>query len=277
MIKVWITILRPFNVLITGTAVFIGALLTGSITPLSKIILAMVSAAFICAGGNVENDYFDVEIDRINKPYRPIPSGRIKRKHALLFSIILTIIGLAIAIFITSKALLLAICAVILLLAYNAYLKKNVGLIGNMAVSITATLSIVYGGIAVGRIEGILFPAFFAFLFHLGREIIKDIEDISGDRMAKSCSIPSHYSLEKSYYIGFIPLFLLLVITPLPYFLNMYNLFYLLVVIPLVDLLLLFSFLFFRKKLDSINLHKLSNILKLGMVFGLFSLIIGTF
>ncbi|GAH52020.1 unnamed protein product, partial [marine sediment metagenome] len=120
MIKVWITILRPFNVLITGTAVFIGALLTGSITPLSKIILAMVSAAFICAGGNVENDYFDVEIDRINKPYRPIPSGRIKRKHALLFSIILTIIGLAIAIFITSKALLLAICAVILLLAYNA-------------------------------------------------------------------------------------------------------------------------------------------------------------
>lgn len=276
MIKVWIIISRPFNIVITGCAVFIGGLLTGSIYPLSKIVLAVFSAAFICAGGNVLNDYFDVEIDRINKPKRPIPSGKIKRKAALIFFIILTSAGFSISIFITVKALLLAAFAILLLLVYNGYLKRKAGFIGNITVSTTAALSILYGGLAVERIEGTLFPALFAFLFHIGREIIKDIEDVAGDRIAKSCSIPTRLSLEKSYYLGFIPLFLLFIITPLPYFLNIYNFLYLLLVIPLVNLLLLVSFFYFRKKLDPKNLHKLSNIIKLGMVFGLLSLIIGT-
>ncbi len=273
--KTWLTIVRPFNLLITTFAVFIGALLTGNITPLWKIFLAMLSAASICAGGNVLNDYFDVQIDRINKPDRPIPSGKIKRKSALLFSIILMVIGTVISFFISLQALLIASSAVILLLTYNANLKKKAGIVGNITVSFTAALSVIYGGIAVGRIEGTLFPSLFAFLFHLGREIIKDIEDTSGDRVVKSCSIPARFSPEKSYYIGFIPLFLLIAITPLPYVFEIYNLFYLLVVIPLVDILLLFSFFFFRKKLNSENLHKLSNIIKLGMVFGLISLITG--
>ncbi len=273
--KVWIVISRPYNVLITGCAVFIGALLTGTITPVSKIVLAMLSAAFICGGGNVENDYFDVEIDRINKPKRPIPSGKIKRKSALFFYVILSSVGIIISIFITFKALILAVSVVILLFAYNAYLKRNSGIIGNIAVSFTVALSIVYGGIAVGKLEGVLFPAILAFLFNLGREIIKDIEDISGDKSSKSYSVPSRYSLKKSYIIAFIPLFLLIVVTPLPYLFHIYNLYYLIIVITSVDLLLLLSFLFFWKKFDSKNIHKLSNILKIGMLFGLLSLVIG--
>ena len=273
--KVWIVISRPYNVLITGCAVFIGALLTGTITPISKIVLAMLSAAFICGGGNVENDYFDVEIDRINKPKRPIPSGKIKRKSALLFYVILSSVGIIISMFITFKALILAVSVVILLFAYNAYLKRNSGIIGNIAVSFTAALSIVYGGVAVGKLEGVLFPAILAFLFNLGREIIKDIEDISGDKSSKSYSVPSRYSLKKSYIIAFFPLFLLIVITPLPYLFHIYNLYYLIIVITSVDLLLLLSFLFFWEKFDSKNIHKLSNILKIGMLFGLLSLVIG--
>jgi len=275
MIKVWLNITRPFNVIITGCAVFIGALLTGNITPLEKIILAILSAGFICAGGNVLNDFFDVEIDRINKPTRAIPAGRITKKAALLFSLSLTTIGIIIAIFITDKALLLAISAVVLLIVYNGHLKRNGGIIGNIIVSFTAALSLIYGGLAVGKLEGTLFPAIFAFLIHLGREIVKDIEDISGDRKAKSCSIPMQFGLSKSYYICFIPLFLLFILTPIPYLLHIYNILYLIMVILSVDSLIIFSFFFFRKKLDKSHLHKLSNILKLVMIFGIISLVIG--
>jgi geranylgeranylglycerol-phosphate geranylgeranyltransferase len=276
MIKVWVSITRPLNILITACAVFIGALLTGTLSPLSKIILALCSAAFICAGGNVLNDYFDVDIDKINKPRRPLPSGKIQKNNALIYSVTLLACGFLLAFFISLQAVLLAAIAVVLLVSYNAYVKRRTGIIGNMLISMTGALPIAYGGIATGKIHGILFPTVFAFLLHLGREIIKDIEDVTGDRLAKSCSIPTRFTPQVSYYIGFIPLFFLVIITPLPFIFKLYNVFYLPLVLLLVNLPLLISFFFFRKKLDTANLHKLSNILKLEMVFGLLSLIIGT-
>jgi len=274
-LKSWFGITRPINVIIAGCTVFIGAFLTGKISPTINIVLAILSVTFICAGGNVLNDYYDVEVDRINKPNRPIPAGKITRKSALLFFFILTAIGMSIAPLISIKALALAFTAVVLLVLYNVYLKRKTGLLGNVTVSFTAALTIIYGGLAVGRIDGTLFPALFAFLIHTGREIIKDIEDVAGDRHLRLCSIPTRFSLQTSYYLGFIPLFLLIIIVPLPYIYGIYNLFYILLVIPFVDLLLLFSFFYFRKKLDTRNLHNLSNIIKLTMVFGLISLVMG--
>ena len=159
---------------------------------------------------------------------------------------------------------------------YNAYLKRSAGVLGNLTVSITGALPIVFGGAAVNHLEAMLFPAVFAFLLHLGREIIKDLEDVIGDQQAKSCSIPTRFSPRVSYYIGFIPLLILFCITPLPYMLRWYNLSYLLLVIPLVNLLLFISFFYFRNKQDPKNLHRLSVVLKLGMMFGLLSLIAGT-
>lgn len=276
MIKVWFALTRPLNVLITFCAVFIGALITGILTPLSDLLVAMCSAALICAGGNVLNDYFDISIDKINKPQRPLPSGTIKRSHALLLAIILMVAGLSLSFFINVYALAIAFLATVLLISYNAYLKRKAGVLGNFAVSITGALPIVYGAAAVDHLEAMLFPAAFAFLLHLGREIIKDLEDVIGDRQAKSCSIPTRFSPRISYYMGFMPLFVLFCITPLPYFFRWYSILYLLLVIPLVNLLLLASFFYFRKKLDPGNLHRLSMVLKLSMVFGLLSLIAGT-
>jgi geranylgeranylglycerol-phosphate geranylgeranyltransferase len=276
MIKVWIILTRPFNVLITSSAVFIGALLTGSLAPLGDLILAMCSAALICAGGNALNDYFDIEIDRINKPGRPLPAGRIKPPQALAFGIICLVAGIILSIFINAIALILAAAASALLVSYNAYLKRKAGLAGNMVVSIAGALPIVYGGAAVNNLAATPFPAVFAFLFHLGREIIKDLEDKVGDALAKSRSIPGFFSPGISYRIGFIPLCILFVITPLPYLLHLYNIYYFIIVLPFVNLLLLISFFFFRNKLEPRSMNRLSTLLKLGMVFGLLSLIVGT-
>jgi geranylgeranylglycerol-phosphate geranylgeranyltransferase len=276
MIKVWFTLTRPLNVLITFCAVFVGALITGFLTPFSNLLLAMCSAALICAGGNVLNDFFDIEIDRMNKPSRPLPSGAIKHSHAVTLAIFCLGTGLLISVFIHVNAIIIAAAATVLLISYNGYLKRNGGVLGNLAVSITGALPIAYGGAAVNHLEEMLFPTAFAFLIHLGREIIKDLEDVTGDMKAKSRSIPTRFSPQASYYMGFIPLMVLFLITPLPFILGRYNLFYIILVIPLVNILLLIAFFYFRKRLDPANLHRLSTVLKLGMVFGLLSLVAGT-
>lgn len=276
MIKVWLALTRPLNVLITACAVLIGALITGFLTPFLDLVLAVCSAALICAGGNALNDYFDVEIDSINRPGRPLPSGAIKRSHALFFGMGCLAAGLLLSFFINVHAVIIAVIAIILLISYNGYLKRNGGVIGNLAVSITGALPIAYGGAAVKHIEAMFFPTIFALLLHLGREIIKDLEDVTGDRAVKSRSIPSRFPPRVSYCIGFIPLLVLFCITPLPYLLRWYNPLYLILVIPLVNLPLLVSFFVFLDKQDQKNLHRLSTVLKLAMVFGLLSLIAGT-
>jgi geranylgeranylglycerol-phosphate geranylgeranyltransferase len=270
-----ITLVRPLNVLITAIAVFIGALLTGTIEPFNKVLLAVFSAATICAGGNILNDYFDVDIDRINKPSRPIPSGNVNKKVAFTISIVTIILGLILSMFINTVAIFIAFLAVIFMVSYNTRLKRRGGIIGNTVITITATLPLFYGSVSVGRIKNIFFPALFAFLLHLGREIIKDIEDITGDYHAKSNSLPVRCGLQNAYYIAFIPLFLLIIISPVPFIMGIFNLYYLIIIIPFVILPLIFSFFFFRKKLNPNYIGKLSTILKLAMVFGLLSLIIG--
>ena len=185
-------------------------------------------------------------------------------------------IGFALSLFISIKTILLAFTAIILLLLYNSYLKRKGSIFGNLTVSITGALPIIYGGLAVNRIEATLFPATFAFLTHLGREIIKDMEDVSGDRMVKSRSIPVKFGLKTSYWIAFIPLFLLIIISPIPYIMQIYNIIYLVSVIIAVDLLIVIAFIFFSTKLTKKYLLILSEIIKLSMVFGLFSLIAGT-
>lgn len=276
MIKVWLGLTRPLNVLITFCAVFIGAIISGFLAPFSKVLLGMCSAGLICAGGNALNDYFDIDIDRINKPHRPLPSGAIKRSHALILALSSLGAGLVLSFFINTRAIAIAVLAIALLASYNAYLKRSGGLAGNIAVSVTGALPIAYGGAAVGHLEAMLFPCVFAFLFHLGREIIKDLEDVTGDRMVKSRSIPARLTPRISYYLAFIPLLLLFFTTPLPYVLGWYNLYYLIIVIPLVNILILVSFFHFRTKQDPASLHRLSAILKWGMVCGLLSLIAGT-
>ena len=275
-LKSWFGIVRPLNVVIAGIAVFIGAFLANGFLPLTNITLAIISAAIICAGGNILNDYFDVDIDRINKPARPIPSGKITKQQAFTIAIIFLSIGIVIPFFIAKEAVILACTVVVLLVLYNAVLKRNAGFIGNIVVSLVAAFTIVYGGIATGRLHRTFFPAIFAFLIHLGREITKDIEDISGDKKAKTRSIAITLGVKKSYVIGFIPILILIIITPFPYLFHIYNRFYLSIVIIFVDLPLLVSFFIFNKKLDTQNIHKLNNIFKLAMVFGLISLIIGS-
>ncbi len=265
---------RPANNWITALSVFVGAMVCGKIEFWDKILFACVSAFFISAGGNVLNDFFDVEIDRINKPSRPLPRGIISLKSALVFSAILFFIGLALSFRINPPSPILASFACGLLIVYS-YILKRALLWGNLVVSAVAALAFIYGGIATEDFRFSLIPAAFALLFHLGREILKDMEDIKGDSSVGASTLPIKLGVEFSVNICTLVFLFLMGLTTFPYFFHLFSLRYLLVAVFGVDIILIHVVWSMRHDHSSANLHRLSNILKIDMLIGLLAILLG--
>jgi geranylgeranylglycerol-phosphate geranylgeranyltransferase len=180
------------NVLIGGLSILVGSFIAGSLSPLNNVLLAVISGSLIAAAANSINDFFDVNIDKINKPYRPIAAGLLTRSEAFIFSMLLFITGAVSGSFINVRAGGIALFACILLYLYSARLKRTV-LWGNLTVSLMTAFAFIYGGVAVDLLDKALIPAGFAFLFHFGREIIKDVEDHKGDNADNARTLPIIY------------------------------------------------------------------------------------
>ncbi len=198
-----VRLMRPVNALICGASVIAGGTLGGK--PLTRLgelaaalfspgwwnltewqwrtILAAFSASLILAAGNVFNDVRDVSCDRINAPERPLPSGMVSAGTATVFAACLAGIGILLAIPLGIPGFATAAYATILLIWYDMQLKR-IPLAGNIAVAFLGGLAFFYGGIAGYAPGRALIPAIFSFLYHLGRELIKDGADYPGDAAA---------------------------------------------------------------------------------------------
>ncbi|MDI6720989.1 MAG: UbiA family prenyltransferase, partial [Candidatus Aenigmarchaeota archaeon] len=90
----YIKIIRPVNCVMAAIAVWLGSIVAGSgILPGQNILYGMLSAFFICGAGMIANDYFDIEIDKINKPKRPLASGSVSKHFAILYAALFFFIG----------------------------------------------------------------------------------------------------------------------------------------------------------------------------------------
>lgn len=183
--------------------------------------LMIIATVFIAAGGYVINDYFDVKIDRINKPDKVVVADKISKKSAMFYYQILTgiglVCGLALA-FITKNFLLAFIFIVVvgLLWFYSATYKRQF-IVGNLVVSFLSAFTIFIVGILEVSIlkkeySDLLFQtdiptviygwtsgfAFFAFLNTWIREIIKDIQDQEGDREMECRTMPIKWGIKKT-------------------------------------------------------------------------------
>jgi geranylgeranylglycerol-phosphate geranylgeranyltransferase len=228
---------RPLNSLLAALAVVLAGFMTHEMD--ETILLTIASVIFISSGGNAINDYFDFDIDRINKPRRPIPSGKVTLSEALYFSIVMFACGTAIAYFINYACLIIAASASVVLYLYARSL-KHMGLPGNLTVAGLTGMAIVYGGISVAGIEKIGFVALFAFLINLSREIVKDTEDVAGDEAAGAHTLAIRYGVSTALRIGAIPALLLIIVTPIPFVMGIYNVYYLAMMIVGVDIPLLY-------------------------------------
>ncbi len=145
--------------------------------------LAGFAAGFFVAGAAmVFNDYADREIDAINAPERPIPSGVVSPEAALAYGALLVLAGLAAAAYTGSGTLAAASLAAASALLYDFWGKKT-GLPGNLMVSFNVALPILYGALLVGRFD-LTITVYWAMIFlaNTSREIVKGIADIEGDR-----------------------------------------------------------------------------------------------
>lgn len=186
----YVSITRPVNSLAAGLAAIVAYLIaTSTLIPETLLLFAVV--ALITAAGNVINDYFDVEIDRVNRPDRPIPSGQVSLPAARAYATVLFLAGVLVCFLTNALCIAIAVFNSLLLIAYAARLKRT-PLLGNIAVSFLAAGMFLFGG-ALGGIAGIsqVLPfAVMTFFAMLARELVKDAEDIEGDRASGAVTLP---------------------------------------------------------------------------------------
>lgn len=272
-ISAFIRLIRPLNSLLTSLSVCIGALTAHVFPPNSKILLAAASASLVAAAGYAFNDVVDVEIDRLNRPERPLPAGRISLKGAAVGALILALIGLSIAWRLNPTLGAFACVVSGSLFLYSLFLKVR-PLWGNLMVAVLAASAFPYGALAAGSSGRSWIPALFAFLFHLGREIVKDLEDLEGDRRNGARTLPIRWGSARA---GILATILFLSLAPavlLPWLSGLYGLHYLLCVLLVIGLIGVALSALWRARFH-LEDTRVSRLLTVGMFLGLAAIVVG--
>jgi geranylgeranylglycerol-phosphate geranylgeranyltransferase len=263
-------VVRPLNVVLTAISVLVGGLASYAALDI-PIMIAAVSASLIAAGGYVVNDIFDVEIDRINRPDRPLPRGDITTQAAKLWYVILTLTGLIPPFFLLpTPNRIIALAAVIALFAYAAWLKRT-PLVGNLVVALVSGVVFVYGGVIGDAPIISLVPGLLAFAYHLGREMLKAAADRMGDKASGAVTVAVLWGERTTMRLAVLPLVAVILVSPLPTWFEWFGERYLIAVIVGIDIVLVYviqrAWLYPKAE----NANRLAHVLKWDMIAGLFA------
>ncbi len=268
-------IIRPLNFIITIASVIVAAFISSSQTFIDlNLFLAAFAAGFTASAGNIINDIFDFEIDKINQPQRVLPSQKISMEEAYLYYFVLLVISILLSFQISFTILILVVISHILLFLYSKYLKR-VPLIGNIIIAVLTGLVFIYGGALVDNPLAAVIPAVFAFLINLIREIVKDMQDIVGDKKSGIFTFPSKYGINKSKVLISFLTIVLIIFTFYPFLTELYKIEFFIIVMILVNPILIYCLKKLFEDHTIKNLMKISNLLKLNMVFGLLAIFLG--
>jgi geranylgeranylglycerol-phosphate geranylgeranyltransferase len=198
----YVTITRPVNAVAAGLAAIVAYLIaTDTIIP--KTLLLFVVVTLVTAAGNVINDYFDVDIDRVNRPDRPIPAGLVSLPAARAYAVTLFLAGILVCLFTNELCIAIAVINMLVLIGYAARLKRT-PLLGNITVSYLAASMFLFGG-ALGGLPVLFHVMPFAvmtFFAMLARELIKDAEDVEEDRSSGAVTIPIRYGIRATMLLA---------------------------------------------------------------------------
>lgn len=212
---------RPLSTLTGVLAVVLGGYVAGT-GQWDKVALAALATLFVSASSNAWNDYRDIEIDRINQPRRPLPSGMITPRAALIFSITLAALSIAVAALINPTALAIAVASNILLYVYSIRLKSTV-LLGNITVALISAMSPIFGGVAAGNFRPSLWLGAIVFVGILGREVLKTLADYEGDLAHNVRTIATVWGPRAARIVFFVLLGATAIIMIAPYLFNLYR------------------------------------------------------
>ncbi|MCD6215666.1 MAG: UbiA family prenyltransferase [Candidatus Aenigmarchaeota archaeon] len=266
----YIQILRPSNGIMAAIAVLIGFLLSsGQFTFSYHLIYGIVAVFILSSAGLVINDYYDVEMDKINAPQRPIPSGKISKRSALIYSIILFVIGISFAGLINTQCFILAIVNSLLEIIYS-WKAKKMFFIGNVVDSWFVLSSFLFGSMIVTGIMStglvVIVVCLLAFLSNMGREIFGDIEDIVGDKAVGANTLPVKLGVNKAKLIAYLFIIASVILSFLPFEFHLLGRYYIYIVV-LADIIFIYSL--------TKNAHATQKWTRIAMIVALIAFIAG--
>lgn len=235
----FLAITRPVNALVSGLLTFVGAFVGGAGVRSTAALAAVAATILAVGGGNTINDYFDREIDRINAPERPIPSGDVAPRQALAFSGVLFVGAVALALTLPLAAILIAAINLLALIAYTPVFKRRPA-VGNLVVAYLGGSVFLFGGLAVSAPGPALVLAVLAGLTTFAREVVKDVEDITGDEAEGLATLPIRIGSRRSLGIAAVFLAVAVLASPVPYLVGTFGISYL-AVVAIADTLFIYG------------------------------------
>ncbi|MFI5236811.1 MAG: geranylgeranylglycerol-phosphate geranylgeranyltransferase [Ignavibacteriales bacterium] len=270
-----IKIIRPLNFCIIIISVFVAsAVASPEKFPVINIILAAISAGLTASAGNIINDIFDIQIDKVNQPNRPLPSGSITIREAYSLFFICIVLSVGLALFVNAIVLLIVLLSHLILFLYSKYL-KGIPLVGNLAVAFLTGLVFIFGGVVVENPAASIIPALFAFLINLIREFVKDMEDVEGDSIAGLNTFPVRFGSKNSKTLIFIVTLIIIIFSFFPFVASYYKIEFFLIVMVLVNPIFVYCLKILFEDDSLKNLNRVSNLLKLNMIIGLIAIYMG--
>lgn len=276
--KALLQLIRPELPLAAGVCVVVGQVVAlGELPPLPTAALGFGLGVFLSSSAMVFNDYFDLEVDRINTPDKPLPAGRITPSEAIAFGVLTAVIAWTLALLIHPVAF--AACLVLWLLGYLYNWKlKEAGLWGNLIVSANVAMTFILGGVSVGQAGEPMLWTFgaIAFVFDLAEEIAGDAMDMQGDRQRGSRSIAICFGRRVALRISGALFTAMIGLTLIPIFLGETGLEYILPIAVMDGIVLYFT----RKLIHSqtpLQGRKAMRVMYLSATLGLVAFVVARF
>ena len=221
------------------------------------------------------NDYYDRKIDAMNEPSRPIPSGLVSPRDALVLVVFLSALGFVFAVIVSLLCLFVAVVSWVIVIAYVT-VGKSSGLPGNFLVSVCVAIPFVYGSITVGGLVDLnvwLFVSM-AFLSNTGREITKGIVDVKGDAAEAVKTLAVRYGERVAAVVAAIFFISAVCLTPIPFLLGLVS-FWFVPVVLITDVGLVVCSALLLRDSSRENARRIKNIVLYLFVSGLLAFVIG--
>jgi len=258
-------LLRLWNGLIAALGVLPAVLLAtgweGIGERIEDLLIGIVVVILFVGAGNALNDYSDIKNDRAAHPRRPLVTGTISRKSALYSSATLFALCLILSAFLNFLSASIVVLALIAMIAYEQRL-KDAGFVGNITIALLVAALFIFSGAIMDGADRTLILASLACLATLGREIVKDVQDIEGDISRKS--LPKRIGSKKAGYIALIAILAAVALSTIPYLLDQLTIAYLYIVLVADALFIIGGVLQLRNPLFGQNLFKVAMIVALA-------------
>ncbi len=274
----YLRLMRPVNCLMMGFAVVVGAALANVnvlVVELQQLLVGFITGFVLTGSSMAINDYYDREIDAVNEPKRPIPSGLIKPDEALTFALTLAVLVFVVTFLTNELSFVIAIVTWLISLAYTTFGKRR-GLSGNFLVSACVVAPIIYGNaVVVNTISlNVLIFVLMIFLSNTGREITKGIVDVQGDKLQNVKTLAVRYGEKTAVVTAMFFYLLAVLLTPIPYFLHLVS-FWFIPLVAITDFGLVASSFSLLKNHSRENARKVKNTVLLWFIVGLLAFTVG--